>query len=94
MELNWKKLYFGRVSPGEVQEAVKDSRWQSIRLSMKSKSLETKYAILENYLMTSVGDADADAHELRMLHVRVTNYVTALSRGGLIKPADYQGGCK
>lgn len=89
MELNWKRLYFGRVSPDEVQEAIKDPKWQCIRLAMKGKSLETKYVILDNYLASQAPNAK-DAHELRMIHVRVTNYVTALSRGGLIKPADYK----
>ena len=89
MELDWKKLYFGRVSPDEVREAVADPKWQLIRLSMKGKSLETKYTILSNYLASQEPLA-RDAHELRMIRVRVTNRVTALSRGGLIKPKDYR----
>jgi hypothetical protein len=35
-------------------------------------------------------DMLVDEHEMRMVHVRITNYVTALSRGGIIKPEDYR----
>lgn len=87
--MNWKALYFGKVSPQEVQEAIKDPVWQETRLEMKGRSLLEKYMILHAYLYTSLAET-SDAHEIRMIHVRVTNYVTALSRGGLIKPADYR----
>lgn len=62
MELNWKKLYFGRVSPGEVQEAVNDPQWQAVRLSMKGESLEVKYNILSDYLTSQVPGA-RNAHD-------------------------------
>lgn len=97
MNLNWRKLYFGCVSPEEVQEAVKDDRWQSIRRSMKGTSLEQKYTTLSNYLLGMRLEARRSGlseeernHMLRMAYVRITNYVTALSRGGLIKPSDYR----
>lgn len=89
MELNWKKLYFGRVSPNEVQGAVRDSEWQECRKYMKGMSLYGKYATLSDYLIAKTLEA-RNEHELRMVRVRVTNYVTALSRGGLIKPIDYR----
>lgn len=88
-ELDWRKLYFGKVSPQEVQEAVHDECWQSLRKAMKGKSLEEKYRALDNYLYFASIAAEG-AHERRMAQVRVTNYVTALSRGGLIKPSDYR----
>ena len=88
-KLDWRKLYFGKVSPAEVQEAVRDAEWQKLRKLMKGASLDWKHFLLEDYLET-VKWREPSAHELRMAQVRVTNYVTALSRGGLIKPADYR----
>lgn len=97
MELNWKKLYFGRVSPKEVAEAVRDDRWQAVRREMKGVSLERKYQMLGDYLLGETLEAQrADltseerARILRKARIRCTNYVTALSRGGLIKPEDYR----
>ena len=86
--MDWSKLYFGRVSPSEVQEAIKDPYWQSIRLKMKGMSLKDKYITLSNYYNSQLKISHGEAK--RMLQVRVTNYVTALSRGGLIKPSDYK----
>lgn len=88
-QLNWRALYFGKVSPQEVQEAVRDSEWQKVRISMKGKSLVAKYNMLCDYYNTTFWKVVGDDHAERMLNVRVTNYVTALSRGGLIKPSDY-----
>lgn len=87
--MDWKQLYFGRVSPSEVQEAVKDPQWQQVRLAMKGMSTEDKYNMLMAYLKFKK-DMLVDEHEMRMVHVRITNYVTALSRGGIIKPEDYR----
>ena len=85
--MDWHKLYFGKVSPEEVQIAIKNNEWQNTRISMKGKSLETKYRTLLNYLNNNLsGNLDND----RKVKVRVTNYVTALSRGGLIKPSNYR----
>lgn len=98
--MNWKLLYYGHVSTDEVQEAVKNAKWQKLRQGLKGTSLQTKYNTLLKYsseardeLLTkyTVGQITLEnyKHELRMLNVRLTNYVTALSRGGLIKPSDY-----
>lgn len=96
-ELDWRSLYYGRVHPPEVAEAVKDPVWQKIRLSMKRQPLETKYVILCGYrdamaerCSSLSGSPGIAAHEQRMVEVRITNYVTALSRGGLIKKEDYR----
>lgn len=89
VRMYWGALHFGRVSPSEVQEAVHDEQWQQIRLSMKGMSTEDKYKTLEGYLQFK-RDMLVDEHEMRMVHVRITNYVTALSRGGIIKPEDYR----
>lgn len=81
--MDWKKLYFGKVGKNEVLEYVKDPNWQLIRLSMKGTTLQFKYDTLCKYLEGREND--------RAVQVRITNYVTALSRGGLIKPSDYLG---
>lgn len=88
-DVNWHQLYFGHVSPEEVQAAVRDPQWQQIRQSMKNTSLEFKYKTLMAYLRFKE-DMLVDEYEMRLVHVRITNYVTALSRGGLIKPEDYK----
>ena len=97
MQLDWKKLYFGRVSPREVAEAVCDVRWQAVREKMKGVSLEEKYRMLSDYLRGETLRAQntrlpgkAQERILRNAQVRCTNYVSALSRGGLIKPGDYR----
>lgn len=93
MELNWHQLYFGRVSLSEVKEAIKDEEWQALRAAMKGKSLEHKYWSLISYLDTSREryiNKIITSTEFRAVQVRITNYVTALSRGGLIKPDDYR----
>lgn len=89
--MDWHSLYFGRVSPQEVQEAVRDTAWQEFRRSLKGLSLEAKYELLSAYRRLKF-DAIPEhlSHERRMIEVRLTNYVTALSRGGLIKPTDYR----
>lgn len=94
--LNWRSLYYGHVEAQEVAKAVKDYEWQALRRAMKGKSLETKYAMLKGYQATMIArleanlDNTANVDEWRMVEVRITNYVTALSRGGLIKPEDYR----
>lgn len=89
MKLDWRLLYYGHVSPQEVQEAVHNAEWQELRQAMRGQPLETKYTMLRGYQM-SQRELKLDAHEWRMIEVRITNYVTALSRGGLIKPSDYR----
>lgn len=83
MYLDWRKLYFGKVHPEEVKEAVKNAYWQTLRVAIKGLSLERKYRILLNYY-------NRHKDEGRAIEVRLTNYVTALSRGGLIKPENYR----
>lgn len=85
----WNTLYFGHVSPEEVKEAINDEQWQQIRKSMKGMSTDDKYKTLHGYLEFKESML-VDEHEMRMVHVRITNYVTALSRGGIIKPEDYR----
>lgn len=47
--MDWHKLYFGRVSPDEVQEAVKDAEWQKLRKEMRGRALVEKYDMLRRY---------------------------------------------
>ena len=56
---------------------------------MKGMTTEDKYKTLEAYLEFKQAMLVSE-HEMRMVHVRITNYVTALSRGGIIKPEDYR----
>ena len=93
--LDWRSLYYGPVHPQEVAQAVADPTWQKIRLAMRGKPLETKYAILCGYRAAMFdrcdslsGSPDTAVHEQRMVEVRITNYVTALRRGGLITPEE------
>lgn len=85
MSLDWKKLYGGRIARKEIEQFTPDPEWQSVRKSMLGVTLARKYAILEEYLF-----AERTPKPSRARVVRVTNYVTALSRGGLIKPSDYK----
>ena len=89
MTMDWSKLYFGKIAKEEVERAINDAEWQKLRNEMKGKTLERKYKMLSDYYELESLVA-RNAKELRMLQVRVTNYVTALSRGGLINPPDYR----
>ena len=88
-KLDWSKLYFGKISPSEVAQAVKNNEWQKVRQEMKGMSLSDKYKTLNSYYNKAIKEASSE-HSKRMVKVRVTNYITALSRGGLIKPSDYR----
>lgn len=99
--MNWSKLYFGKVTAKEVQESIHDELWQLLRRSMKGKTLEQKYEALTNYVESYLVDESIiskfpKGEQLKLIEhnrkikVRVTNYITALSRGGLIKPEDYK----
>lgn len=89
--MDWHNLYFGHVSPQEVQKAVKDPKWQNFRKSLKGLSLAEKYERLYAYMNEmNLSIPGWEKDQWRMVEVRITNYVTALSRGGLIKPSDYR----
>ncbi len=79
--MNWKGLYFGHITRDEIKRSITDKDWQKLRVSLKGKSLKYKNSELHKYLTVQNNN--------RKAQVRITNYVTALSRGGLIKPADY-----
>lgn len=81
--MDWKRLHFGRVSPEEVARHVDNAEWQELRRYLKGKSLEEKHRRLSSWLRQH--------NNSRASQVQVTNYVTALSRGGLISPSAYAG---
>ena len=85
MILDWRKLYFGKLNKRETLKVVKDETWQQVRISMKGKTVEEKYRILYEYVYSDLMDKVP-----RNKQIQSTNYVTALSRGGIIKPEDYR----
>ena len=100
--MNWRALYFGPVAREEVREAIKDPEWQKLRQEMKGCPLWQKYQMLHTYFYVTrdeltnryykggyVHSLNSFEHDVRMLEVRCTNYVTALARGGFIKPGEY-----
>lgn len=74
-------MIFDVYSPDTVQACVADARWQAFRARLLGTSLLVKFERLDEYLTQAAGDAD----ELARRRCRVTNYVHALKRGGLIK---------
>lgn len=75
--LDWKRIHFGKLRRDEILYYVKDEDWQRVRKSMKGVSLGDKYDTLVRWL-----EANEYNHPSK---VQVTNYVNALSRGGLIE---------
>lgn len=80
---DFSKLHSGHISSQEILAYVKDPEWQKLRLAMKGKSLQERYDMMEAYLYEHKNSWEAQ--------VRVTNYINALSRGGMIPPAGYCG---
>jgi hypothetical protein len=62
-------------SQQDIQEAVKDKKWQKFRLSLKGCATSVKLERLEGYLLTT----KADRWQFKC---RVDNYINALKRGG------------
>lgn len=83
---DWGQLYFGKIERSEIQEYIVNPEWQQIRLDIKGQSLNYKYSRIWNWLEKN--------NYSRESQVQATNYVTALSRGGLIKPEDYRVGLR
>lgn len=75
--LDWGSLIFGSYSLDEVKRTTNDHHWQMRRMQMLGRDLEWKHCHLKFYLEECEHSHDAK--------VRVTNYVNALKRGGLIK---------
>jgi hypothetical protein len=82
VKMDWKKVYFGKIERSDIKKYTPEAAWQTVRIFMKGKDLQTKYKALTEWL-----DLKGHAHSAK---VQVTNYTTALSRGGLIKPEEYR----
>lgn len=80
--MDWSTLYFGRVPVEDMRLYTPEEEWQKVRRSMKGESPEFKYIALRAWLIVNEYSYASK--------IQVTNYVTALSRGGLIKPEDYR----
>lgn len=83
----WDKLIFGTYNHHEVVDAIRDGEWQTFRSRLIGSLQEVKFTSLVKYIW------EADIHfkmhhitltEYNRCKVRVTNYVNALRRGGLI----------
>lgn len=75
---NWIPLIQGSYSIDEVKEAVNNDTWQLFRIHLKNTTLKYRHESLTKYL------AGANTEELAAAKIRVTNYVHALHRGGMI----------
>jgi hypothetical protein len=88
--MDWESLTFGRYGLKEILPAVRYNDWQEVRLWLKGKTLEQRYARLQEWIWTARGPA-----ELLRRQIQVTNYVNALRRGGMIAPSQkFKGGWK
>lgn len=73
-------LHSGGITQKEIQRYVHDADWQELRRTLKGMPLMERFSALRGYL-------DFHQHS-RAAQVRVTNYINALSRGGLIAPIE------
>lgn len=85
--MDWHKLYFGKIHREEINAYTTDPEWQRYRRSMLGLSAREKYDKLMWWLEDHTYP---NGLVPRKTQVQITNYVTALSRGGLIKPEDYK----
>jgi len=76
MNRKLKELLGTRMSRDSVQEAVDDADWQDFRESLLGLPTDEKLDLLDSYLRKPGRD---DRRE-----VRVSNYLKALKRGGLL----------
>jgi hypothetical protein len=75
--LNWSALDYSPLTRTEISVAVLDPEWQDLRRRMLLTRLVTRYAVLKRWL---------EMHEnSRTSQVQVSNYISALKRGGMIK---------
>lgn len=74
--LDWSSIHSGPVTQEEIEQFCNDPKWQELRDSLEGVPLEEKFKQLKEWLR-SHGNS-------RAAQVQVTNYVNALSRGGLV----------
>ena len=77
MKLNWSALSYGPLARDEITVCVQDVEWQKTRRDLVGVPLDSKYFELRHWLRTRL--------YRRSAQVQVTNYISALRRGGLIK---------
>lgn len=77
LELDWEGLTFGSYSREQIDACVDDPDWQRLRLKLRGTALEVKFVKLTDYMRAQNYSFAAK--------VRVTNYVNALRRGGLVR---------
>jgi len=80
--MDWRTIHCGYISQEEIAKYVRDKDWQMIRLSMKGAPMSHRFNLLKGYLGRN--------NHSRAAQVRVTNYINALSRGGMLHPSEYQ----
>lgn len=73
---NWELLLTNETRE-EVKKYIKDKDWQQFRKNLKFISLGERYKLLMRYKMMSVKNK-------RAADVRVSNYVKALKRAGMV----------
>lgn len=73
---DWSLLYSGKLNREDIDKAVRSSKWQELRIWLKGKSAGVKYTNLKLWLEFNQYSTESK--------IQVTNYVTALSRGGII----------
>lgn len=80
-QLPWHRLYYGPLKRADIMTAIRDEDWQVFRLKLKGKPLKRRFEMLLSWVEVNRYSKDSK--------IQVTNYVTALSRAGLIKPEHY-----
>jgi len=84
-ELDWSVLIFGSYGRSAVREAVENPRWQEFRGSLLGRSLKEKHEALSDYMHRAEVVHGRNSKQWALCACRVTNYVYALRRGGLIR---------
>lgn len=77
---DWDSLIFGRYNQQHVTLAVQNDGWQMFREGLRGTSLNYRFDLLKDYVIMG-----GSMHSRNVREIRVTNYVYALKRGGMIK---------
>ena len=79
--MDWSELHFGIIRKKDIKRCVSRQDWQEVRHRMKGTNLEYKYKTCKEWLERNDYSDESK--------IQVTNYVNALSRGGLVSRNDY-----
>jgi hypothetical protein len=78
----WACLIFGSYNRLEIDTAVSDGDWQTLRILLLNTPLDIRF----NHLSAWVKETPfRSAETIARRRIQVTNYVNALKRGGMIK---------